>query len=162
MPEFEGELYMDLHGNACYTSQAAMKLYNRQNEHLGDAAERSAVMADWAGAYRYPIGQMTETWRRMIWHQFHDDVTGTSIPRAYEFSWNDELICLKQFADVLTTSIGGMARQMDTHVSGTPLVIYNNETFPVRSLVKVDVPDDRAYTVTDATGRKVAAQNIGQ
>ena len=157
LPSFRGELYMDLHGNGCYTSQAAMKLYNRQNEHLGDAAERSAVMADWMGAYRYPIGLMTDAWRRIIWHQFHDDVTGTSIPRAYEFSWNDELLSLKQFADVLTTSIGGVARQMDTQVKGTPVVVYNSEAFPVKGLVKVDV-GDRAYSVVDGAGRKVPAQ----
>ena len=161
LPLFDGELYMDLHGNGCYTSQAAMKLYNRQNEHLGDAAERSAVMADWAGAYAYPIQRMTDTWRRMLWHQFHDDITGTSIPRAYEFSWNDELISLKQFADVLTTSIGGIARQMDTQVNGLPLLVYNNETFPVRSLVKVDITDGKGYKVYDAKGRAVASQQTG-
>ena len=134
LPVFDGELTMDLHGNGCYTSQAAMKLYNRQNEHLGDAAERAAVMADWAGTYKYPIGLMTESWRRMIWHQFHDDLTGTSIPRAYEFSWNDELLSLKQFADVLTTSVGGVVRLMDTNVSGTPVVVYNNEAFAQKTL----------------------------
>ena len=84
LPVFDGELTMDVHGNGCYTSQAAMKLYNRQNEHLGDAAERSAVVADWLGTAKYPIQKMTENWRRLIWHHFHDDVTGTSIPRAYE------------------------------------------------------------------------------
>ena len=161
LPSFDGELYMDLHGNGCYTSQAAMKLYNRQNEHLGDAAERSAVIADWAGAYAYPIEQMTETWRRMIWHQFHDDVTGTSIPRAYEFSWNDELISLKQFANVLTTSIGGIARQMDTQVGGTPVVVYNNETYAVRSIVKMDIQDGKDYTISDAQGRRVKSQSDG-
>ena len=30
LPVFDGELTMDVHGNGCYTSQAAMKLYNRQ------------------------------------------------------------------------------------------------------------------------------------
>ena len=70
LPVFDGELPMDLHGNGCYTSQAAMKLYNRQNEHLGDAAERMAVMADWLGTRRYPRQLMTDTWRRVIWHQF--------------------------------------------------------------------------------------------
>ncbi len=134
LPVFDGELTMDLHGNGCYTSQAAMKLYNRQNEHLGDAAERAAVMADWVGGVDYPIGQMTETWKRVIWHQFHDDVTGTSIPRAYEFSWNDELIALKQFSDVLNTSVGGVVRKMDTNVSGTPVIIYNNESFAQKAL----------------------------
>ena len=87
-----------------------MKLYNRRNEQLADAAERSAVAADWLGAVPYPREVLTEAWKRFIWHQFHDDLTGTSIPRAYEFSWNDELISLKQFADVLTTSVGAVSR----------------------------------------------------
>ena len=156
LPQFRGELTMDLHGNGCYTSQAAMKLYNRQNEHLGDAAERSAVMADWAGAYKYPIEHITEVWRRVIWHQFHDDVTGTCLPRAYEFSWNDELLSLKQFSEVLTTSVSGIARQMDTQVNDTPIVVYNNEAFPVKTIAEAEVKGDA--TVTGPDGRRVASQ----
>ena len=158
LPVFDGELPMDLHGNGCYTSQAAMKLYNRQNEHLGDAAERMAVIADWLGTRSYPTQLMTDTWRRAIWHQFHDDLTGTSIPRAYEFSWNDELLSLKQFSNVLTNSVAAAARQLDTQTSGTPLVVYNNESFPVTSVVKVDLPDGRSYQVYDPHGRRVKTQ----
>ena len=66
-----------------------MKLYNRQNELLGDAAERSSVVAEWLNQASYPGAALTENWQRFIFHQFHDDLTGTSIPRAYEFSWND-------------------------------------------------------------------------
>ena len=158
LPVFDGELPMDLHGNGCYTSQAAMKLYNRQNEHLGDAAERMAVMADWLGTRRYPRQLMTDTWRRVIWHQFHDDVTGTSIPKAYEYSWNDELLSLKQFSGVLTNSMAAVARQLDTQVKGTPLVVYNNESFPVTSVVKADLPEGRSYQVYDPRGRRVKTQ----
>lgn len=57
-----------------------MKLYNRRNEQLADAAERSAVAADWLGAVPYPREVLTEAWKRFIWHQFHDDLTGTSLP----------------------------------------------------------------------------------
>ena len=160
LPVFDGELPMDVHGNGCYTSQAAMKLYNRQNEHLGDAAERSAVMADWLGAARYPSSTMTETWQRFIWHQFHDDLTGTSIPRAYEFSWNDELLALKKFSDVLIHSVSGVARKMDTRVAGKPVVVYNNETTPVSAIAEVVLADHRNYNVTDADGRKVASQIV--
>ena len=46
LPVWDGELLMDVHGTGCYTSQAAMKRYNRLNENLADAAERSAVTAD--------------------------------------------------------------------------------------------------------------------
>lgn len=160
LPVYDGELLMDLHGNGCYTSQAAMKLYNRQNEHLGDAAERTAVMADWLGTTKYPIQRMTDTWRRMIWHQFHDDVTGTSIPRAYEFSWNDELLALKTFSQVLTHSVSDVISKMDTRVKGTPIVVYNNETFPVNSVATVELNDNKNYTVTDAKGKRVVSQTV--
>lgn len=160
LPVFDGELPMDVHGNGCYTSQAAMKLYNRQNEHLGDAAERSAVMADWLGVANYPAATMTETWQRFIWHQFHDDVTGTSIPRAYEFSWNDELLSLKKFSDVLTHSVSGVANQMDTRVAGQPVVVYNNETTPVHAVAEVALKDNCDYRVTDAEGKRVPSQVI--
>ena len=31
-------------------------------------------------------------WRRFLWHQFHDDLTGTSINAAYRISWHDEAL----------------------------------------------------------------------
>lgn len=160
LPVFDGELTMDVHGNGCYTSQAAMKLYNRQNEHLGDAAERSAVMADWLGTAKYPIQKMTENWRRLIWHHFHDDVTGTSIPRAYEFSWNDELLGLKTFSDVVRHSVSGIVSLMDTRASGQPVVVYNNEAFPVKGLTEVNLSDNANYQVTDAEGKRVLSQVV--
>ena len=164
LPVFDGELTIDLHGNGCYTSQAAMKLYNRQNEHLGDAAERMAVVADWASAYKYPIQQMTDTWRRVTWHNFHDDVTGTSIPRAYEFSWNDELLALKQFADVLTTSVGGVVRQMDTQVSGSAIVVYNNESYEQAHITHpLPLPrggESGQYRVVGPDGKEVLSQVV--
>lgn len=140
LPLYNGELLMDVHGTGCYTSQAAMKLYNRRNELVADAAERAAVMADWAGAVAYPHTVLTEAWKRFVWHQFHDDLTGTSLPKAYEYSWNDELISLKQFANVLHTSVGGMVRGLDTRVKGTPVVVYNPASFAVSQVAEVLLP----------------------
>ena len=161
LPLYKGELTMDLHGNACYTSQAAMKLYNRQNEHLGDAAERASVIADWTGATPYPLDELTADWRRVILHQFHDDVTGTSIPRVYEFSWNDELLSLNRFSSVLTTAVNGISSQLDTRVNGMPLVVYNAEAFDVTSIATVDLPDaTKNYKVLGPNGKEVPAQVV--
>ena len=164
LPVFDGELLMDVHGTGCYTSQAAMKLYNRQNEQLGDAAERAAVAAEWLGTASYPQHTLTEAWKRFIFHQFHDDLTGTSIPRAYEFSWNDELISLKQFSQVLTSSVNAIAGQMDTRVKGTPVVLYNANAFPVSDLTEIILEQPKTpkgFTVYNAQGKKVASQMIG-
>lgn len=163
LPVFDGELLMDVHGTGCYTSEAAMKLYNRQNEVLGNAAERAAVAAEWLGGSVYPKETLTDAWRRFILHQFHDDLTGTSIPRAYEFSWNDELISLKQFADVLTYSVNTVSGQMDTRTKGTPVILYNAQALPVSDLAEVvlDMPiAPKGFTVYDQNGKKVASQFI--
>ncbi len=164
LPVFNGELLMDVHGTGCYTSQAAMKLYNRQNELLADAAERAAVTAEWLNQASYPGSILSEAWKRFIYHQFHDDLTGTSIPRAYEFSWNDELISLKQFSDVLTSSIRSIAGQMDTRVKGTPVVLYNALGFPVQDIAEVEIALSSApkgIAAYDMNGKKVAAQLLG-
>ena len=163
LPIFDGELLMDVHGTGCYTSQAAMKLYNRQNELLGDAAERVAVTAEWLNHAKYPGSTINEAWKRFIYHQFHDDLTGTSIPRAYEFSWNDELISLKQFSNVLTSSIHGIGRELDTRVSGIPVILYNALGFTVTDIaeIELDLPKaPKGITVYDEKGKKVSAQLI--
>lgn len=161
LPVFNGELLMDVHGTGCYTSQAAMKLYNRQNELLGDAAERAALAADWLGIADYPGNSLTESWKRFLFHQFHDDLTGTSIPRAYEFSWNDELLSLKQFSGILTTSVGAVSEKLDTRVKGIPVVFYNALGFPVTDIVEVSIETSKlpkGVSVYDAAGKKVASQ----
>lgn len=159
LPVWKDELLMDVHGTGCYTSQAAMKLYNRKNELLADAAERSSVAADWLGTADYPLEFISEAWKRFIWHQFHDDLTGTSLPRAYEFSWNDELISLKQFAGVLTSAVGAVSRELDTDVKGLPAVVYNPSGVPVSDLVEVAVPyQGRRVCVYDGEGKPVPGQ----
>ncbi len=161
LPVFNGELLMDVHGTGCYTSQAAMKLYNRQNELLGDAAERSSVVAEWLNQATYPGETLTEAWKRFIFHQFHDDLTGTSIPQAYEFSWNDEFISLKQFTSILVSSVGAVARNMDTRVKGIPVILYNALGFQVTDIAEIELnlPNaPKGITVYDTNGKKVAAQ----
>lgn len=161
LPVFKGELLMDVHGTGCYTSQSAMKKYNRSNEILGNAAERAAFMADALGGISYPAQKIGDSWRRFIWHQFHDDLTGTSIPRAYEFSWNDELISMKQFAEVIRNSSGSVANALNTNVSGTPLVIYNPVAAEISEVIEIEVdartPD---LKVMDEKGTEVPSQLI--
>jgi alpha-mannosidase len=163
LPLFQGELLMDVHGTGCYTSQAAMKLYNRQNEQLGDASERAAVVADWLGVKPYPSEVLTSSWKRFIFHQFHDDLTGTSIPRAYEFSWNDELLSLKQFSKILTSSVGSVASQMNTKSRGVPLVIFNAHAYSVSDMAEIEMgtlKNPVRFKVADANGKEMESQCV--
>jgi alpha-mannosidase len=125
LPVYRGELTMKTHGVGCYTSQAAMKRFNRENELLADSSERAAVAAQWLAGLPYPGGRLRDAWVRFLWHQFHDDLTGTCIPQAYLFSWNDELVSANQFAGVLTNSVAAVANMLDTEGATIPIIVYN-------------------------------------
>ncbi|MFH1144797.1 MAG: glycoside hydrolase family 38 C-terminal domain-containing protein [Candidatus Eisenbacteria bacterium] len=164
LPLYDGELLMTDHGTGCYSSQAAMKRWNRKNERLADAAERVAVAAHWLGGARYPHATLLEAWTRFLWHQFHDDITGTSIPEAYVFSWNDEALSQNQFADVLQGSVAAVARAMDTEVRrGEPLLVYNPLAIEREDIVEAQVRfaqgSPRAVRVYDSSDREVPAQS---
>jgi len=163
LPEYEGELLLKTHGVGCYTSQAAMKRFNRMNELLADSAERAAVAADWLAGLTYPSERLRGAWYRVLWHQFHDDLTGTSIPQAYMFSWNDELSAANQFAGVLTSSANAVAGLLETEAMGTPLVVYNPlaaaRSDLVEATVQLRVPVPAAIRVIDrVSGRDMPVQ----
>ena len=165
LPVFVGEMPLDVHAPGCYTSQAEMKRYNRRNEQLADAAERSAVIADWMGAVPYPKEALNDAWKRFLWHQFHDDLTGTSIWEAYTYSWNDEFLAQGQFCDVILASAGAAASVMDTRAKGSPVLVYNPAAYSRRSLVEatVDLPAEaEGVAVYAPDGKAVPAQIVAR
>ena len=80
--EYCGELYFSAH-RGVYTSQAAVKYYNRKNELLLREAELWCSLAREAGM-QYPKEELEEAWKNVLLHQFHDILPGSSIARVYE------------------------------------------------------------------------------
>ena len=164
LPVFDGELLMDVHASGCYTSQSAMKRFNRRNEQLADAAERASVIAEWLGALPYQSKTLTESWQRFIWHQFHDDLTGTSIREAYPFSWNDEILSQTQFMQVMNTASGAVISGMNTKVKGIPVVVYNPAAYVRKNIAEAFIPTDKfpsGIKVYTPDGKETPAQILG-
>jgi alpha-mannosidase len=166
LPVYDGELVLATHGTGSYTSQCAMKRWNRQNEQLGDAAERAAVAASWLGGLPYPAEWLANAWFRFLVHQFHDDVTGTSIPEVYSNSWNDERLAQHRFASVLSAAAGSVARALDTTSIGVPLVVYNALAIDREDVVEAFVRFPEAppahVRVFGPGGAEVPSQVIGE
>ncbi len=164
LPVYDDEMLMDVHGNGCYTAMSVMKFYNRQNELLADAAERAASAAALFARKPYPGSAFTESWKRFIWHQFHDDITGTSEPPCYEISFNDELLSLKQFSDLLTDAATGIAARLNTNVAGTPILLFNPLGYQVTDIVEMQLDAKQrpaSAVVKDHNGRTVRSQVVG-
>jgi alpha-mannosidase len=122
---FKGDLELTNHSAGSLTSEAEHKRWNRKNELLADAAERASVAAAWLGGPPYPLQRMNDAWTLVLGGQFHDIMAGTATPKSYEYSWNDDVIAMNQFAGVLTSASSAIASGLDTQVQGTAVVVYN-------------------------------------
>ncbi|HWW74224.1 MAG TPA: hypothetical protein VNZ44_02450, partial [Pyrinomonadaceae bacterium] len=101
LPRYKGEFLLTNHSAGSINSETYRKRWNRQNELLADAAERASVGAAWLGARPYPLRRLNDAWTLVMGGQFHDLLPGTATPKAFEFTWNDDVIAMNQFASVL-------------------------------------------------------------
>jgi alpha-mannosidase len=162
LPTYTGDLELTNHSAGSLTSQAIHKQWNWQNEILADAGERASVAAAWLGGLPYPLDRLNNAWALVMGGQFHDNMAGTSTPRAYEFIWNDDVIALNQFAGVLTSATRAISSGLDTQAKGTPVVVYNPINIEREDVVEARVlfPGGvrNAVRVLGPDGKKVPAQ----
>ena len=157
----DGELPMRTHGVGSYTSRTMLKLWNRRNELLADATEKSASLAQWLGVQTYPQTAINDAWVRNLWQAQHDGITGTSIPNAYLYSMNDYVLVNKTLANLLKTTTGNIVRAMDTQTEGMPVVVYNPLSFQRTDIVeaRLTMPaKPEGLRVFDKDGKEVLSQ----
>jgi alpha-mannosidase len=165
LPRYTGEMELTNHSAGSLTSQAYQKRWIRHQELLADAAEKSSIAAEWLGARTYPLQRLNDAWTLAMGAHFHDLAAGTATPRSYEFAWNDDVIALNQFADVLNNAVEGVAAALDTETKGIPLIIFNPLNIPREDVVEatVDFPNGipKLVRVTGPNGKEVPAQISG-
>jgi len=125
LPVYSGDLLLIEHSAGSMTSQSYMKRMNRKNEILAESAEKLACIADWKNRIPYPTDKLKNAWNLLLGSQFHDILPGTSIPKAYEYAWNDEFIAANGFSNVLKSAMSAVSMEMNTNVQGRSLVVYN-------------------------------------
>lgn len=164
LPHYKGELLLTQHSAGSISSQAYMKRWNRKNELLADAAERASVAAMWLGTNSYPSQRLYNAWDLVLGSQMHDMLPGTSIPKAYEFCWNDELLAQNQFAAIETNAVSGVTSQMDTQAQGVPLVVFNPLSVGRTDVVEATLPNFGSGTPVayGPDGKAVATQVLSR
>ena len=161
MTRYKGDLLLIEHSAGSLSSQAYVKRWNRKGELLADNAERASLMADWLGAIPYPTMRLRNAWLLILGTQMHDILPGTSVPKAYEFSWNDGILAQNVSAGVVESAVGAVAAGMDTNVQGQPVVVYNPLSSDREDLVTAAVPFGNApaaVQVFDPAGKEVPSQ----
>jgi alpha-mannosidase len=162
MPQYQGDLELINHSAGSLTSQAYHKRWILKNENLADAAEKASVAADWMGGRTYPQQRLNDAWTLELSGHFHDSAAGTATPRAYQYSWNDDIIAANQFAEVLTSASTAIASGLNSQGKGTPIVVFNPLNIAREDLVEAHVTfpggAPNAVRVHGPDGKEVPAQ----
>lgn len=163
LPRYEGDLLLTDHSAGSITSEAYQKRWNRKNELLADAAEKASIGAMWLGSRVYPHERLNNAWTLVMGGQFHDILPGTATPRAFQFSWNDDVIAMNQFAGVLTSATDGIASAMDTQTKrdGDAVVVYNPLNIEREDVVQIERRGGPVIVV-GPDGRVVPSQPMGE
>ena len=122
LPTWVGEWYLELH-RGTYTSQGRTKRLHRRAEHALVAAEALASMAHVAGGP--PPPSLEAAWKRLLFSQFHDVVTGASIAEVYQRT-NPELEATIAEADqVARDALGALGTQAFKPADHEALLVAN-------------------------------------
>ena len=163
LPRYKGDLLLTEHSAGSITSQAYMKRWNRMNELLACGAELTSFGAGLTGGFEYPREQLYQAWALVLGSQMHDTLPGTCHPESYEFAWNDEVIAMNMFADIIENASGSIVAGMDTTAEGRPVVVFNPLSIAREDPVQATIayPDGEvpsAVEVFGSDGKPVPAQ----
>ena len=162
LPRYTGEMELTNHSAGSLTSQAYQKRWLRKEELLADAAEKASLVAEWLGARPYPMQRLNDAWTLVMGGHFHDIAAGTATPKSYEFSWNDDVIAMNQFAGVLSNATEALSAALNTQAKGVPLVVFNPLNVASEDVVEASVhfPGGMpgAVHVVGPDNKEVAAQ----
>jgi alpha-mannosidase len=169
LPVHEGELLLRLHGTGCYSAKAILKRWNREGERLAFAAEAAAALATSLGRTP-PRERIERAWWRLLAHQMHDDLTGTSIPAAYRFSLDALGLAANELAEALLDGVSRSAEALgcagsptagDEASRETAAALFSPLGAPRAALVEIELRDgERPASAIGPAGEPLPCQLV--
>jgi alpha-mannosidase len=139
LPNFEGELGRIFMG--CYSSDNEIKRLNRLAEWSLIKAEAIGAIATnlSGGQYRYPKEDMEKAWKMLLFNQFHDVLSGTSIEPARNESCQEFAYAITVANQTISNGIQGISNSIDTRGDGFPLLLVNPTGCNYRGVFYADI-----------------------
>jgi len=162
LPTWKDELYFEYH-RGIMTSQANHKRNNRKTEVATLDAEKLASFA-WLSGKNYPADDLTESWKKITFNQFHDLAAGSGIAVIYRDSQKDYTEVFHSDKEISDGSSAALSANVDTRVkSGVPVMVMNPSAWSRTGTMKLSVqlPDAAdAVELFDSAGKPVLTQVV--
>ena len=106
------------------------------------AAERAAAIAQLLGVRTADRARLREAWLRILAHEMHDDLTGTSLVEAYRYSAARSRALHRTSSARSSRRPSARSRRPSTpRPRRTPLVVFNALGWERTDLVEIELPD---------------------
>jgi len=138
LPVIYGDLFH--HASGCYSANSTVKQLNRKAENRLVTAEKVSVAAKTWSHGKYPLEKYKQSWKNVLFNQFHDILTGTSIQTAYEDAVEAYGEALHTAGQGLNAAMQAISWKIDIpHEEGTkPIVVFNPNAFPGKFAVEME------------------------
>ena len=162
IPVHRGELQH--HAVGCYSAHSGVKRWNRRAENLLQRAEKWAAIADVLGGPSYPLAELTEAWKLILFNQFHDTLAGTSIRSAYEDARDQYGHASSIAAAAFNRAAQSISRRIDIppEPEMRPVVVFNPHSWRLRTDVELEYTwlAPSGARIVDDEGTEVPVQAI--
>jgi alpha-mannosidase len=165
IPIWNDELYLEFH-RGCYTTHADQKRWNRRCENLLYQAELFASLATISVGINYPKLQLEDSWKKVLFNQFHDILPGTSIPEVFveaNQAWEEvEAVGWEILNDALKAIASQITLPPPPQADAQPIIVFNSLNWSRSELVSVTLEksDGKSWEIYDFSGQKLQSQLI--
>jgi alpha-mannosidase len=138
IPTWNDELYFE-HHRGTYTTQAKHKENMRRSEEWLLNAEKFSSIA-WLDGKSYPGDDLTESWKKALFNQFHDLGAGSGIAIIYKDAQRDYDQVRWQTQEASTKALDTIQAHIDTHAAGAvPILVFNTLSWERTGVASVTV-----------------------
>ena len=162
LPVIRGELGSALGG--ALTTSAEIKKNNRLSENLLLTAEKFSLIASILTGGAYPQADLNESWKKVLFNQFHDIIGGCIIPAAQEYTNNLYKEVKERALGIISNSLKAIASLINTISRGSnsiSIIVFNPLSWSRTDLVEVEaeIPRDwKSFTLVDPEGKVIPYQ----
>jgi alpha-mannosidase len=161
LPVLNDELGFELVGDL--TNCGEIKRGNRECENLLLTAEKFCSIASILSGCPYPAEELYESWKKVLFNQFHDIIGGSGIPPVCRDAMRFYEIVRESGRRLLGDSIPAVLGNVNTEGEGKPIVVLNPLSWTRTDVVEVEVslPEKPTKPVLlDDEGEYVPAQIV--
>lgn len=134
LPLVVNELQVNFFGP--FSDFSEIKINNRIGEYVLLNAEKASLLNKYIEGVTYPKEELSNSWKDLLFNQFHDILGGTCVKNAYFDARNLHGRVLQSGKELLNYSLQSIIKNINTDHKGFPLVVWNLNCFEVNTHIE--------------------------